>query len=48
MTIEELENLLIDDIKSFQEDLKIARTEQFKDFTQGRIKEAEWILSKLA
>lgn len=47
MTKDQITKLLMDDIATFNQDIQDARTEKFSNFSEGRLKEAEWLLSCL-
>jgi hypothetical protein len=46
-TIRELRNFLKDEIQFFKRESQKAQNQAYKDVAQGRLKEAQWILSNL-
>jgi hypothetical protein len=38
---------LKDDIKDFKQQIKNAQSKAFKDYAEGRLKEAQWILANV-
>jgi hypothetical protein len=47
-TISELKDFLKDDIQFFKLEIKKAHSQAYKDLAEGRLQEAQWILSNVA